>query len=370
MGRSVRLLPYVKSQAPGDTDHARQEDLDNVLRAYSNGTHKPVTEATLIEVDRWRTRMDTDIAVRERLFRARIIMGFSALSHRQLFSNMGYCCYDTYTMIAQQYQTGRADRFIYDTRRRDGGTSNYWNADAFAFHRPLHVDPHARIELDQKLAAALLDLPADADYPLIDSLEEFNLANTDSPDVPGHIEVVLIKSAFERLLHIGSNAKDFSNALQALIPDIGTDPQGPLLKSWKKRFPQAPSILGAWAQEFSALRGANAHGTDRKLDHFVWNSAAHLAFASILFPLIVKKKLADARLWVQSEEDTGKLQRIQDYLMHDPFNTGKTNREDSHPWRDIDGEVLMAGHERRMRNGLYQEISKAIESTAGTDPEN
>ncbi len=369
LGRSVRLLPYVKSQVPGDTDHVRQEDLDNVLCAYSNGTHKRVSEATLIEVDRWHTGMETDVAARERLFRARIILGFSALSHRRLFSHMHYCCYDTYTMIVQQYQTGRADRFVYSTRRRDGGTSNYWNADGFAFHRPLHVDSHARIELDQKLAVVLLDLPQDSDDPLIDSLEEFNSANTDSPDVPLHIEAVLVKSAFERLLRIGSNAKEFSNALQACIPNMGADLQGPLLESWKRRFPQASSILGAWAQEFSALRGANAHGMDRKLDHFVWSSAAHLAFASILFPLIVKKKLADAGLWVQPEEDTEKLRRIQDYLMHNPFNVGKTNRDGSHPWSDIDGEVLMAGYERRMRDGLHRVISKALDSTAGSNPE-
>lgn len=72
---------------------------------------------------------------------------------------------------------------------------------------------------------------------------------------------------------------------------------------------------------------------------------------------------------VQLEEDTEKLRRIQDYLMHDPFNAGKTNREGSHPWIDIDGVVLTAGDERRMREGLRQVISKALDSTAGTDPE-
>ena len=369
LGRSVRLLPYEKGQAPADTDHAKLADLDSILRAYSNGTHERVSEATLIEVDGWRTGMEADVATRERLFRARIILGFSALSYRRMFGHMRYCCYDTYTMVVQQYQTGRADRFVYHTRRRDGGTSNYWNADGFAFHRPLHVNSRARIELDQKLAAALLDLPLDSDDPLIDALEEFNSANTDSLDVPLHIEAVLVKSAFERLLHIGSNAKDFSNALHSCIPNMHADLKGPLLDSWRKRFRQAPSILGAWAQEFSALRGANAHGIDRKLNHFVWSSAAHLAFTSILFPLIVKRKLAEAGFWVQTEEDVEKLRRIQDYLMHDPFNVGHPDRQESHPWSDIDGEVLMAGYERRMREGMRQAISKALDSTSGTDPE-
>ena len=90
LGRSVRLLPYEKDQAPGDTDRAKQADLDNVLRAYSNGTHERISEATLIEVDGWRIGTEADAATRERLFRARIILGFSALSHRRLFSHMRY----------------------------------------------------------------------------------------------------------------------------------------------------------------------------------------------------------------------------------------------------------------------------------------
>jgi len=36
----------------------------------------------------------------------------------------------------------------------------------------------------EKLAASLLDLSPGADDPLIDALEEFNAANTDSMDVP------------------------------------------------------------------------------------------------------------------------------------------------------------------------------------------
>jgi hypothetical protein len=145
-------------------------------------------------------------------------------------------------------------------------------------------------------------------------------------------------------LGIGCNYKEFSRALQACLAGIDSGPQGQLLEKWKKRFPQAPSILGAWAQEFSALRGANAHGTDRKLDHFVWGPRAHLAFAYMLFPLIMKKKLVDAKLWALQEADAEKLRRIQDYLMHDPYNTGRAKRQHSHPWVDIDGEVVMAGH--------------------------
>jgi hypothetical protein len=360
LGHSVRLLPYLKGKAPGNTELAKQEDLDNVLRAYSTGIRTRVSKATLIEVGEWRTGTDADDATQGRLFNVRAILGFSALSHRRLFAgHMGYCCYDTYSMVLQKYQTSRASRFQYTTRRRDGGASHYWDADGLAFHRPLHVASHAQFEIDRELATCLLDFPSGAQEPLMASLEEFNAANTDAGEVPPHIEVVLIKSAFERLLNIGSKDKDFARALQDCIPNMQADPKGPLLENWKTRFPKAPSILWAWAQEFSALRGANAHGIDRKLNHFVWGTHAHLAFASVLFPLIVKKKLADAQLWAQQETDAGKLRRIQDYLMHDPFNLGRTKREVSHPWNDIENEVRMACASRRfqekLRRGIFKE---------------
>ena len=74
-------------------------------------------------------------------------------------------------------------------------------------------------------------------------------------------------------------------------------------------------------------------------------------------------------MWVQPEEDVEKLRRIQDYLMYDPFNVGHPDLQESNTWSDIDGEVLMAGYERRMRDGMRQAISKALDFTAGADPE-
>ena len=52
---------------------------------------------------------------------------------------------------------------------------------------------------------------------------------------------------------------------------------------------------------------------------FVWKRHVHLAFASVLFPLIVKAKLAQAGSWATTDFDAYKLARIESYLMHDPF---------------------------------------------------
>jgi hypothetical protein len=124
---------------------------------------------------------------------------------------------------------------------------------------------------------------------------------------------VLVKSAFECLLCIWSNAKEFARALQDCMPDMDSNPQGPLLDKWKRRFPHAPGILGAWAQEFCALRGAMRMESTGSWITLFWECRAHLAFASILFPLIVKRKLTDASLWEQREVDAERLRRIREF---------------------------------------------------------
>jgi hypothetical protein len=67
LGRSVRLLPYWKNKAPGDTEIAKQQDLDDVLRAYSVGLKTRVSKAALLEVGEWRTGMEADDATRQQL---------------------------------------------------------------------------------------------------------------------------------------------------------------------------------------------------------------------------------------------------------------------------------------------------------------
>ena len=107
----------------------------------------------------------------------------------------------------------------------------------------------------------------------------------------------MVKSAFEFLLGVGQDARDFVRALHSSFGALLLDPlDGPLTRQWQERWPKATNILGAWAQEFCALRGRAAHGDQRGAASFVWTEKAHLAFASILFPLVTRKSLEDRQL--------------------------------------------------------------------------
>jgi len=307
------------------------------LNAYSNRPRNKIKKATILELGEWQTGTDPENAL-PALFRARNALAFAALSRRRLFrQDFDYCNYDTYSLVVQRYAPGDVGTFAFTSRRRDGGTTQLWSADEFAFHRPNHVDPHAKLVIDEPLLAALLS-PPEPRPSLFEALIEFNCANTDSPDVPGHVEVVMAKSAFEWLLEIGEQANELVSGLKGCLKDIPPvdTPDGPLAGQWKSARPGGARPLEAWAREFCDIRGASAHGKPRSAPRFVWAAHAHLAFASVLFPLIFKKCAADAGLLQLEKYDVERLRRIDSYLVHDPFTFDWRVEYATHPWVKLD----------------------------------
>jgi hypothetical protein len=240
-----------------------------------------------------------------------------------------------------------------------------WNADEFAFLKPLHVATHAHMKLDSALLAAEMQADGKGLLPY-EAIVEFNRANTDSQDIPTHTEVILTKSAFEYLFGIGQSAPEFVNALQRVIPERKVDdrPKGPLDPRWTSARPKATRPLEAWAREFCDMRGGAAHGQKRGGTRFVWSEDAHLAFASILFPLLVKHKISQNGPSALPERDAVELEYIEDYLMHDPFahQAGSQDEEHQHPWNNVyskvQSEVLERGLLREMRRIDWNNLPK------------
>jgi hypothetical protein len=341
----LRLLPYHRGKQPGALPHVTQADIDSVLSAYANRPRKIITRATILEFGHWQSGMDAQEIVSD-LFRARNALAFAALSRRQLFQHhFGYCNYDSYSLVVQRYQPGYAGTFAFSTRRRDGGTNQLWSSDEFAFHRPNHVEPTGKVDFDESLLAALLDLP-ERESRFFEALTEFNCANTDSPDVPEHVEVVMMKSAFEWLLQISEKANEFVEALSRCLHDIPPieSLEGPLKQEWQNARSKAARPLEAWAREFCDVRGASAHGKPRKAARFVWPAHIHLAFASLLFPLVFKKVAAQEGLPTLAPYDVERLKRIDAFLLHDPFQFDwlAAAHPGDHPWAKIDLQAFSA----------------------------
>lgn len=360
----LRLLPYEKAKLPGDSVNVSQRQLDLVLKAYATHPRKRITAATLLELDEWSTGTDPSAAM-EKLYAAKELLAFTSLSERKLFHGHfdNYCCNDDFALIVQNFTPENTSTFAYSTRRRDGGTSNVWSSEEFSFHRPIHCSTHNSPSQNLDLLAALLP---QRKPNLIESIAEFNHSNTDSQDVLPHVELVMLKSAFELLFEIKQNVGEFCKALDkslsSLAPTKTAD--GPLKAKWLKAQAKASRPLNAWAREFCDRRGVAAHGNSSTSDRFVWPERSHLAFASFLFPLLLKKILSEMGNYKISDYDKNRLRKIDQYVLHDPFSQRSFNRKESkkHPWAAIDQEIQHAELAKIMHYQGIKALQEGIKS--------
>ncbi|WP_457097894.1 hypothetical protein [Lysobacter sp. P5_B9] len=269
-------------------------------------------------------------------------------------------------MVVQRFQAGRGDTFAYTMRRRDGGSQHLWSSDEFAFQRPLHVNSAlSGLSIDAHLVQLLMDESLPVNWS--EAVSEFNRANTDSIDMPMHVEMVMLKSAFEQLFGIQPRADHFERALERMLSSLPPPPRsadGPLRARWLQAFPKSGRLIHAWAREFCSRRGAAAHGS-RGGSHFIWSEASHLAFASLLFPLALKKLAADARGYPITSDDMERLVRIDEYIAHDPMTFREDDDSDygtKHPWLEIDLDVRMRAISRVMYPSMVTALEEGISS--------
>lgn len=346
---TLRLIPYQRGAVPGDLPGVRQQDLDAILDTYADRPRKRVARATILEVGSWKSGDDVT-GVIPKLFKARDFLCVSALSARRLFhGHIGYCNSHNYELVVQAFKPGDVTSVAFTTRRRDGASNVLWGANEFAFHRPLHVASDHVADFDPSLLRALRRLPA-SDSWIHEAIVEFNAANTDSPDVPGHVEAVMMKSAFDWLLQVDYKAKNFIKAVvrHLVPPGPVVHPVGPLTPQWLRRRP-AGGVIEAWAEEFCNLRNMSAHGGSHG-PKLVWSRDAHLVFATVLFPLLLKKIIAGRGSYRMTGADKLELSLLDQYLAYDPMKIRRSVMT-QHPWHQIlTNAQLRAALESALRN--------------------
>lgn len=199
---NVCLIPYRRGRSPGDQPHVSQATLDKILASYAENNGAPLADATLVEVDGHPMGTDLESCL-DQLFLAEAAIGFAALSERRLFhGNLSYVCFDNFKLVVQRFSQDAPGSVAFSTRRRDGATTTGWGAGRAPFVRPLHVHRSVDPPIDIVLAGVLLRRGL---RELANAVNEFNRANTDSSDVPIHVELVMMKSAFEWLLGVGAD---------------------------------------------------------------------------------------------------------------------------------------------------------------------
>ena len=352
---SLSLIPFVRGQAPGELHGIYQATVDVILSNYGDLAFPPepspfthVHQATLIT---WENDVDglilSEDQVFDRLMQTRYI-AFSALAQRRFCSHFAYCNSDGYEVVAQGFTAERPEAISITTRRRDGSTQHLISR-TFSprLIRPDHVDSRLALAVDADLVCALLALPpGDLKCRIDESIEAFLRANTDSPAMQGRAEMVLMRVAFETLLDATHEASDLRKRVGAHfmseLPNPPTWGNGQLTEAhWRQRWPSnVTRPLDAWVQDFCDARNSAAHGPRGTRAPSLWHRRNHLLFSSWLFPLMVKKTLADEGLYELSNEDRAARQGCEAFLAYDVLS--RTSEEaDECWWSRIEGEILL-----------------------------
>jgi len=116
-------------------------------------------------------------------------------------------------------------------------------------------------------------------------------------------------------------------------------------------------LIECWAKDFCDLSGVAAHSNNRKTDRFVWSEFWHLAFASILFPLLVKARLAELGCLEIKEIEKEHLNFIEHYLAIDPNPKDSAEIGTNHPWLEIEGFI----QDSLLTKDLHESFGKILD---------
>lgn len=352
--RGIRLLPYVRENAPGAQSAFPQRVLDAILGNYADRSNvpggnmgMPVRRATIVQWDGDSTASEPDEAQLDERMHLAVYLAFTALSERPYGSAIRYCNSTGYALVAQRFIESDPSALMYVSRRRDGQQQNMVSGSRGRplFLRPEQVDSRLRVELDLPLLHALLTVPrGELRTRLFDAISIFNQANTDARDVPQSAELVMVRCAIDTLLQSGYKVDEFRSALMAHFTEsraVSSFSEGVFdQRVWMTRWPRSNSPLDAWAQDFAHARNDSAHGTDPsgRYGPGIWSVPNHLLFTCWLFPLMVKKILANAGYYQLSEFELDCRTHFERYFAHDVVSAHPNG---SSYWNFVDDELRL-----------------------------
>ncbi len=351
---AFRLLPYQRGRSPAGPDTTLQRTIDAVLLPYCTRPGSPIRGAVILthegRPDYTSDLTEDDIAD---YFVFADSLAFCALAARTFFDT-SYVNRDCYRPVIQAFRADSRSVAV-ESRRRDGSTINLHPAGTFTELKPYHVTITA-VKLDQALLQGLLMARATRAWDrYYEAIANFDLANTDSPQVPVHTEAVLLIGALQRVLNChSSDVNELCERFHDLFkpstlrsPDTcGSSSPDPGVTA---RFQRGPSVGDGWLRDFCALRGNLAHGRLTPVYPSIWNVHEHLLLSAFLFPLVVKLMLEREGLYALSETDRVDIDLFEELACVRHFDQEHGSGTTA-PWRRIRSPLRMAI--RTLRLGL------------------
>lgn len=305
---------------------------DRILEPYVLSKDEPINEAILFLLRDKEIFADLDEDERNFLFSAAEIIAFSGLSKREYFlpGDISYCNRDDFIFIIQQSRED-SDGATIITRRRDGYTKTYVTGESYKVEIPLHIK-NFPVKLDIPLIEALLNAQeklSDKWLLYSEAIFHFNHANTDNDQVPEHQEVVMMVSAFERILGCNRGKEDdlVDKFLEIFKPKENLDMAKCTRIKDSKSKNCNETLREIWIRDFYRLRNDYAHGKKLSKKPLIWKSYEHLLLGSYVFPLVLKCLLKEDGFYELSEDDTLDINGFEELADADLFtNTNEWNR--------------------------------------------
>jgi hypothetical protein len=347
------LVRYSRGESPAGPGTEEQAIIDDVLNPYLEGPGEPITHATLLGSNKRGLFDELNDEERMEAFVFSELLSLAGIAHREYFSQLGqYCNRDHFRLIGQKFD--RPGGSLFTLRRRDGATRQFWPKGDYEVYKPEHVLLTTLAKLDEPLLESLLSaqgLPIWTD--LYESILNFNLANTDSAAITEHTEVVLLVSAFERLLKCDHGKEDelADKFSQVLVPSSEIAPNTCARLSVGQtldRFRKSGSVRDMWIRDFFRLRGNMAHGKITPRSPQVWLTPVHLLLGSYVFPLLVKTMLQQEKIYQMGENDQFDIDVFEPLASEDLFNSNH-KIGDEYFWNKVIDEKK---GERRVKNAI------------------
>ena len=278
-------------------------------------------------------------------FDFRTALAFSALSARQFFASR-YANSDSLRLIVQGFAPERPDSIMLLVRRRDGLSRHIISKEAQRFLRPEHVS-HCDLnrDLDSDLLAAL-ESARDGDPDRWETLDEairlFVGANTDSPDVGTHGELIDIISAYSRLANHWKEEETVRAFLASLpTPEQSLKAEGPkaALDRVAEDLARGKSMREIWLRDAYRLRNQVGHGHVQAPRPGIWNAHEHLLLLSLNFPLYIKMLLVENGHYQHTDRDIAENKAFDALASLDAFQGA--DEDWGKEWRDTITRALL-----------------------------
>jgi hypothetical protein len=294
----VALIPFSRDHPPANLEPNVNRAVNAILADFMAVDGRLVTRCVLVSLEGrvFVEGVETGAAF-ETIYDYVQIACLSSLEGREYLGRAEpYSNSECFALIARQYRDGAA--VAPPILRRDS-TPMGLGGDALRVHMPVQTVVVPRSILNEPLYCALAELRrrmmederVDSWAVWAESIYSFNLANTDSEGISGHMEWVLMSSSIERLLRARPSAPDVAQKVVAAL----------LSHDSPNTF--AGEVVHDWAKEFYRLRNDFAHGKMRSRQPRTWNSASHLLLGAIAFPLLVKNLLEREGVYRPTEND-------------------------------------------------------------------